>query len=211
MAVLIFSYVVGSLNSAIITVYLFKRKDIREYGSKNAGFTNVTRCFGVGCGVATFLFDLAKGFVVVGTTRLVLHLLGIAEGVDTICLLASMLAFLGHIFPAFYGFKGGKGILIAATCMLAIRPWVFLGLLVVFLTSLVVSKYVSVSSILCCLAYPLFNLIYDIHFGAELVPILVHLAITLSMGALAIVKHGTNIKRLLNHTESKVSFKKEKE
>lgn len=211
MAVLAFSYIVGSLNSAIITVYLLKRKDIREYGSKNAGLTNVTRCFGVGCGVATFLFDLAKGFVVVGTARLVIHLLGITEDVETICLLASLFAFLGHIYPAFYKFKGGKGILIAATCMLAIRPWVFLGLLTVFLIVLLLTKYVSVSSICCCVCYSLFNLAYDLYVGAELLPILAHLAITLTMGVLAAVKHGTNIKRLLNHTESKVSFKKEKE
>ncbi len=207
---MVFSYIVGSLNSAIITVYAIKRKDIRDYGSKNAGLTNVTRCFGVGCGVATFIFDLAKGFVVVGTAKLALHLLGITQDVETICLLASLFAILGHIFPVFYKFMGGKGILLGATCMLMVRPWVFLALLAVFALVLLVTRYVSVSSICCSVCYSLFNLVYDLYLGTPLWALLAHLAITLAMGALAIVKHGTNIKRLLNGTEAKVSFKKEK-
>ena len=122
---IIFSYLFGSLNSAIIVCRVLKHKDIRDYGSNNAGLTNVLRVFGKGPAVATLLCDLAKGVLAVVICRLVVtNGFGVTFFHDDkfIGYLAGFFVMLGHIFPVFYGFHGGKGVLIAATTLIAIDP-----------------------------------------------------------------------------------------
>ena len=122
---IIFSYLFGSLNSAIIVCRVLKHKDIRDYGSNNAGLTNVLRVFGKGPAAATLLCDLAKGVLAVVICRLVVtNGFGVTFFHDDkfIGYLAGFFVMLGHIFPVFYGFHGGKGVLIAATTLIAIDP-----------------------------------------------------------------------------------------
>lgn len=212
--VLVASYLVGSLNSAIISTFLTKGKDIRQFGSNNAGLTNVYRCFGKLPAALTLLMDLLKGFAVVCLTKLVFFVTASPAGFDTVtaCGLASLFAVLGHVFPVFYKFKGGKGILVAATCMAAIDPVVFLCELALFVLLVALTKYISVGSIACCAGYPVFTLAWQLlanaHFGGDYVNIPVHTFVAFLVGLLCFLRHLPNVKRLVAHQESKFALKK---
>lgn len=212
--VLVASYLVGSLNSAIISTFLTKGKDIRQFGSNNAGLTNVYRCFGKLPAALTLIMDLLKGFAVVCLTKLVFFVTAPPDGFDTVtaCGLAALFAVLGHVFPVFYKFKGGKGILVAATCMAAIDPVVFLCELVLFVLLVALTKYISVGSIACCVGYPVFTLAWQLlanaHLDGEYVNIYVHTFVAFLVGLLCFLRHMPNVKRLVAHKESKFALKK---
>lgn len=139
----IVSYLLGSCNSAIIVVKLLKGEDVRSKGSKNAGLTNTFRCYGAVPALLTLIGDLAKGIIAVIFSRLILNgldtglidlmnFLGIdwqplSDGHNTIFIgyIAGFFAILGHIFPIYYGFKGGKGVLVASSILLVIDPMTF--------------------------------------------------------------------------------------
>ncbi len=213
LAVAVIAYLIGSLNSAIISVRLVKRQDIRDYGSHNAGLTNVYRTFGGLSASMTLIIDLLKGVVVVFGTRAALFWSGLfsaeEHSVITACMLASMFAVMGHCFPIFYGFKGGKGILIAAVCTICINPLVFLLAFAAFITVFITTRYVSLSSITCCIVYPICYVLADlIMFGELSLYTLAHFFIALAMGIFCLVRHMPNIQRLRNHTESKFTFRK---
>ena len=213
LAVAAVSYLIGSLNSAIISVYLFKRKDIREYGSHNAGLTNVYRSFGGVCTAVTFLIDVLKGIVVVFGTEAALFSSGLFSAEEhnmvTACMIAAMFAVMGHCFPIFYGFKGGKGILIAAVCTLFINPLVLVFGATAFLAVLIATRYVSLSSLVCCVLYPFLYVLSDLIMLGELnVYTAIHFAIALAMGAFCFIRHYPNIQRLRNHTENKFTIRK---
>lgn len=112
----VLSYLLGSFNSSILVVRLLKHKDIRDYGSHNAGLTNTLRCFGKGCAALTLVGDLAKGIIAVLLSRGICELLhtGLTAQNDVhfIGYIAGIFAILGHVFPLYYHFKGGKGVLV---------------------------------------------------------------------------------------------------
>ena len=154
----VFSYLFGSLNSAIIVCKLWKHKDIREYGSKNAGLTNVLRVFGKGPALATLIFDLIKGVAAVLICRIVVtDVMDVTFFGDSkfIGYLAGFIVMIGHIFPVFYGFHGGKGVLLAATTLLTIDPLTCALSVGVFILLVVITKYVSVGSIAAAISYPI--------------------------------------------------------
>lgn len=208
------AYVIGSLNSAIITVFVLKRKDIRDYGSNNAGLTNVYRCFGTTCAALTLAIDLLKGFAVVYGTKLALFGSGLfsdsEHSVKTACFIAAMFAVLGHVFPAFYGFKGGKGILIASMCTLAIDPLVFLFGISTMIIMTAATKYISVGSLACCFGFPFFVIIADLLTEGVGTSTYINAALAALMGVFCALRHISNIKRLIKHEENKFSFKKGK-
>ena len=206
-----FSYLLGSLNSAIIVCRLWKKQDIRDYGSKNAGLTNVLRVYGKGPALATLLCDLAKGVIAVVVCRLVVHK---AMGVEFfgdphfIGYVAGLCVMLGHCFPVFYGFHGGKGVLLAATTLLAIDPLTCVCALAVFGILLAATKYVSVGSIFAAVAYPTFTFIlqrFVYNGGYAVVP---NTLMGVCICVLIISLHHANIKRLMNGTENKFGQKK---
>ena len=122
---LVFSYLLGSVNSAITVCKIWKKADIRDYGSNNAGLTNVLRVFGKGPAAATLLFDLAKGVCAVLVCRIIVTYafdVTFFNNDRFIGYVAGIAVMLGHIFPVFYGFHGGKGVLVAATTLIAIDP-----------------------------------------------------------------------------------------
>lgn len=206
----------GSLNSAIITTFFISGKDIRDFGSKNAGLTNVYRCFGKTAAALTLLFDLLKGFLVVLAARLpfITDILSKDDyDVLSICLLAALCAIIGHSYPVFYGFKGGKGILIAAVCMLATDPAVFLCEFIVFISVVAISRYISLGSIACCVGYPVFTLLWQALlapvFGLQYENIVLHVIITALAGIFCFLRHLPNVKRLINHEENKFKIIKD--
>lgn len=210
----IFSYLVGSLNSAIIVCRLLKGEDIRDYGSKNAGLTNVLRVYGKGPALATLLCDLAKGVIAVVVCRIVVHkLFGVVFFDDPrfIGYVAGLVVMLGHCFPVFYGFHGGKGVLLAATTLLAIDPLTCLLSVSVFAILLALTKYVSVGSIFAAVAYPTFTFILQKFVYSSYHAVIPNTLVAVCICILIISLHHGNIKRLLNGTENKFGQKKKEQ
>lgn len=191
-------------------------KDVRDFGSKNAGLTNVYRCFGKTAAALTLIFDFLKGIIVIIASRIP-FMVGIISDIDydqlSISMIAALFAIIGHSFPIFYQFKGGKGILIAGVCMLATDPIVFIFEAVLFFSLVGITKYISVGSIACCIGYPIFTLIWQIIsvsvFDADYYMITAHVIIALLIGVLCFVRHLPNVKRLINHEENKFKIRKD--
>lgn len=205
-------YFLGSLNFSIIVVRMMTGRDIRDMGSKNAGLTNTLRCAGKSCALFTLLGDLLKGIIAVALARGLCHLLhaGLMPGNDThyIGYIAGFFAILGHVFPIYYSFKGGKGVLVGAASFLAVDYKMFLALLAIFAVILALSKYVSLASIIstayCPLATLLMSWLIDGYsFGRSFL----YLIMSLPMAAMVIWMHRSNIQRLLDGNENKFSFK----
>ena len=207
----IFSYLLGSLNSAIIVCKIMKHEDIRNFGSKNAGLTNVLRTFGKGCAGVTLLCDLFKGIIAVVICRLVVtNLFDVMFFNDSrfIGYLAGIFVMLGHIFPVFYGFHGGKGVLIAATTLIAIDPLTCLFSVSVFAIVLIITKYVSVGSICAAVSYPVFTFITQTYILKLSDGVVVNTLMAAFIAVVIIYMHRSNIKRLINGTENKFGSKK---
>lgn len=205
---IVFSYLLGSVNSAITVCRILKQDDIRKYGSKNAGLTNVLRVYGKGPALATLLFDLAKGVIAVLVCRFVVtNLLNVTlfNNEMFIGYVAGLCVMLGHIFPVFYGFHGGKGVLIAATTLLAIDPLTCVFALSVFIIVVAITKYVSVGSICAGYAYPLFTVITQLL--RDINGVWLNTFMALVIGVLITYMHRTNIERLKAGTENKLSLK----
>lgn len=190
------AYLMGSVSSAVIISKKLFKTDIRDCGSGNAGATNALRIFGKKAGALVFLFDFSKGFLaVVGARCLVAFLSAPYECV----LFAGFFAQLGHTFPVFFKFKGGKGVATAAGAALGVVPLVALILFSLFAIIVLLSKTVSLASGICVAAYPLLayfiggnNAGYKFVFAA-------------SCAMMIAVKHAPNIARLLDGKEKKIS------
>ena len=205
---IIFAYLIGSVNFAVLIGKIFLGKDVRKVGSGNAGATNVLRSAGIVPGILTFLLDAFKGFVAVFVGKLVFeHLFKITEnnmynpavGVY-FCLLAVM---LGHIFPIFFGFKGGKAVAVSVgTYAVCCYPAILLGL-AVFAISLIISKMVSVSSLLATVTVVSMSIVF-MDFSTPFIP---QIICTVLAGAIVFIKHKDNIIRIKNGNEKKIFSK----
>lgn len=209
----IFGYFMGSLNFSIIIVRIMKGKDIRTMGSKNAGLTNTYRCCGALCAVLTLIGDLCKGVFAVSLSKLIATALdaGFKPDNDTLYIgfIAGFFAIIGHVFPVYYHFKGGKGVLVGVSTFLVIEPRVFLALIIIFAVMLALSKYVSVSSIIATAYAPLAVLLMSwIVDGCSFGRSFFYMILCLPMAAMVIYMHHTNIERLKNGTETKFSFRR---
>ncbi|NLT09255.1 MAG: glycerol-3-phosphate 1-O-acyltransferase PlsY [Ruminococcus sp.] len=205
-------YFLGSLNFSIISVKMMKGRDIRTMGSHNAGLTNTLRCAGKDCAAVTLAGDLLKGIVAVALSRGFCHLIGagLSPGNDThyIGYIAGLCAIIGHIFPIYYGFKGGKGVLVGVSTFLVVDFKVFIALLAIFVVILALSKYVSLASIIGAGYCPLATLLMSwIVTGNSFGRSFLYLVLSLPMAGLVIWMHRSNIERLMNGTENKFTFK----
>ena len=206
-------YLLGSINSSIPVVKFFLGKDIRTLGSRNAGLTNTFRCAGKKCAAITLAGDLLKGVIAVALARAICGAIGAGLMPDNdthyIGYITGFFAILGHIFPVYYGFKGGKGVLVGVSIFIIVDPKVFCALLSIFIVILAITKYVSLGSIIatsfCPIATFLMSLIVD---GYGLGRSALYMLLSLPMAAIIIFMHRSNIQRLLSGTENKFSFKK---
>ncbi|MBR5682227.1 MAG: glycerol-3-phosphate 1-O-acyltransferase PlsY [Ruminococcus sp.] len=204
-------YFLGSLNFSIIVVRMMTGRDIRDMGSKNAGLTNTLRCAGKNCALLTLVGDLLKGIIAVALARLFCHLLqaGLMPGNDThyIGYIAGFFAIIGHVFPIYYGFKGGKGVLVGAASFIAVDYKVFIALLAIFVVMLALSRYVSLASIIstayCPLATLLMSLIVDEYSAGRS---FLYMILSIPMAAMVIWMHRSNMQRLIDGNENKFSF-----
>lgn len=214
----VISYLLGSLNSSIIVVRLMKGEDIREQGSKNAGLTNTLRCYGKVPALFTLTGDLAKGVIAVLLSQLVCRLLmgedySSTHFIDSqaVGYIAGFFAIIGHIFPVYYGFKGGKGVLVASSVLIVIDPVTFAIVIPFFILVIVITKYVSVGSISAAVAYPVITFCVNFFLrGDTMEKSLLYTSLTVGTGILLIYMHRSNIARLKAGTENKFSVKKTK-
>ena len=210
----VISYLLGSCNSSIIVVRLLKHEDIREHGSKNAGLTNTLRCYGKLPALLTLIGDLSKGIVSVLLSILIFRLLAGADGFDmkTVGYISGIAAILGHIFPIYYGFHGGKGVLVSSSILIVIDWQTFVIIIPFFVIVLLISKYVSVASISAAVFYPILTFLLHYYVeGVELRLCLIHTALVAVTSVLLIYMHRTNIQRLRNGTENRFFKKKTSE
>lgn len=212
----VLSYLLGSFNSSILVVRLLKHQDIREFGSHNAGLTNTLRCFGKGCAALTLVGDLAKGIVAVLLSKGICELLGTGltaqNDVHFIGYIAGIFAILGHVFPIYYHFKGGKGVLVGVSVFLVIDWKVFLCLIVIFAVVLAISKYVSLGSIIAAACCPVVTFLFQFWQRGDLPMwyLWLNTGLAALMGAWVIYMHRTNIQRLKAGNENKFSFHSKK-
>lgn len=212
----VISYLLGSCNSAIIVVRLLKHEDIREHGSKNAGLTNTLRCYGKIPALLTLIGDLGKGIIAaIISIAVTSYLIGpgfLPEyGIDrdTIGYISGIFSIIGHIFPLYYGFKGGKGVLVSCSILLVIDPVTFCIVIPIFILVVAISRYVSLGSIIAAAAYPIVTFILHMtYYGLGLKLSLVHAGLVVCTSAMLIYMHRTNIQRLRAGTENKFGQKK---
>lgn len=207
------SYLLGSIPTSVWVGKLVKGVDIREHGSGNAGATNTFRILGWKAGAMVSLIDLAKGF----TAAYFISQLGYITGDVPVSiamwetdifmrLIAGAAVVGGHMYPLYAGFKGGKGVITAAGMLYGIEPISITLAILVFLLILFISRYVSLGSIIACFSYPLFLLMLKYVFDHSVDGSLI--VISAIVAATIIIKHHTNIRRLLNGNENRIrSFK----
>lgn len=190
---IVLSYVIGSFSSAYVLGKMFKNVDIRYYGSGNAGTTNAVRVFGKKIGLMAFVLDVLKGMIAI-------YIGGKILGYDG-KLIAGFFAVIGHNWPILLNFKGGKGIATSFGVLLSIHwPTAVISLLF-FIVVLVISRYVSLSSMTSATVVPIVVALVKEPFDKKF------FIVTLILAALAIFRHRANIKRLLNGQEYKVGDK----
>lgn len=197
------AYLLGSIPFGYLLVRIFRKEDIRALGSGNIGATNVARSGAKGLGIATLLLDLGKAALAVLIAFQIARHAGFNHGqAFDLATASAVAAVLGHVFPVWLGFRGGKGVASAFGVFLILSPAIALSILIIFIVVFAISRYVSLASILASLAIPLLalhfapNMSHIVLFGFVFIPLLV------------VVKHHQNIRRLLSGTESRFGTKK---
>jgi len=193
------AYLLGSVPTAVWYGKRVHNTDIREYGSGNAGATNTFRVLGKRAGIIVLMIDMLKGATAASLAHALLRLDAIpADRLIEFQLLLGIVAVLGHIFPVFTNFNGGKGVATLLGMMLAIQPVVALLCIVIFLIILISTKYVSLGSLLGTLAFPLLLLLRPFRTGEPLL-----IAFGFVMFVLLVITHQKNIRRILNGDENR--------
>jgi len=191
------AYLIGSVSFAVLASRVFHLPDPRTYGSGNPGAANVLRSGKVPAALFTLLGDAAKGVAAVLLARLLAPTFDFGPVTVALCALAVV---LGHLYPVFFGFKGGKGVATSFGALLALSPWAALVAAAVFVLVVALFRYVSLASILAAGAAALVSPLV-LGWGAES-------AAVLAIAALVIWRHRANIQRLQHGTESKLNLRR---
>jgi glycerol-3-phosphate acyltransferase PlsY len=194
---IVLAYLIGSIPTAVWVSKNIFGIDIREHGSGNAGATNTFRVLGSKAGSMVMLVDVLKGFIAV-KLALFSHLTTFSEPFVNLQIFLGLAAVVGHIFPIWAEFKGGKGIATLFGMILSIQPLVAVSLVLVFMLMLFFTRYVSLSSISASLAFPLLILVIVNE------PELSYRLFAIATALLVVLTHYKNISRLLHGNESKV-------
>lgn len=205
----ILAYLIGSINFAVIFSKIFMKTDVRDMGSGNAGTTNVMRNGGFLPGALTFLFDALKGLVAVLIGKFMFENIlanNVVEWAEPIygAYLCGTLCMLGHIFPIFFQFKGGKGVATSVGIFAVCSPIAIISGICVFAISTIISKIVSLSSLLATVTVVVLAII----FNDSTAPLWPQALMAIIMGAMVFLKHKDNIKRLIAGNENKIGGKK---
>ncbi|MCO5239191.1 MAG: glycerol-3-phosphate 1-O-acyltransferase PlsY [Chitinophagaceae bacterium] len=199
---IILAYLIGSVPTAVWVSKYFFNIDIRDYGSGNAGATNTYRVLGYKWGTVVMLIDMFKGFVAVKLAYLLPFYVMDEFARTNFQIGLGLCAVLGHIYPVWAQFRGGKGVATLFGLVLAISPWTALGCVGVFLVVLFLTRFVSLSSILASLAFPVFILvIFNVDNHAYRI-------FAVAVAFLVMLTHQKNISRLLKGSENKAPILK---
>lgn len=204
-------YLLGSLLFGVLISKVMFNDDVRSHGSGNAGMTNVLRNYGKLPAVFTTVGDVGKSVAAVSLGRwLFTVLLGPDAPLEPVCgaFLAAIFCMIGHSRPVFFGFRGGKGVLVGAGAALAIEPVVCAVLLLIFLVEVAITRIVSLGSIIIAALYPVGTLIFLLAQGAGAPTVVFSTACCVVMAAMVIWLHRSNIERLKNGTEYRFGEKK---
>lgn len=216
------AYLLGSINTAVMVTGIVTKgkKDIRQMGSGNAGFTNVLRSVGKVPAIVTIVCDALKCVVAVLLGGFIFSFIAAdsqilsSEFVNCGKYIAGIFCILGHSYPVYFHFKGGKGVVTAAALMLTEDWRVFLCILATFLIIFLISKIISAASITCAVLYAPYTFVMTFVFdylnggGYSLAYVLLSTFAALVIGIFVVVKHKENIKRLLRGEEKKITSKK---
>lgn len=186
------AYLMGSISSAILVARIFGMPDPRTVGSGNPGATNILRQGNKAAAVATLIGDIAKGVIPVVIARMVTQ-------DPWILALAAAGSFLGHLFPLFFRFEGGKGVATALGVYLALNPWMGFALILTWLVTAAGFRYSSLAAILTAVMSPLYTFFF--------LPGLPFFLLSILVAALLIWRHRANIQRLLSRQEDKIKLK----
>ena len=196
-AMTVAAYLLGSISFAVVMSKVYGIADPRTYGSKNPGATNVLRSGNKGAAIMTLLGDGAKGWLAVFLADHFASALGVG---DTAVALVAIAVFLGHLWPVFFRFVGGKGVATALGVLLGINPWLGLATLETWLIIAYAFRYSSLAALVAALFAPFY---YGLLFGVDAILLSVVL-----MSALLAYRHSQNIANLLSGKESKIGAKK---
>lgn len=188
---LLLAYLLGAIPTGLIVGKLFFNKDIRKFGSGNLGATNTFRVLGKKAGIFVTIFDVAKGVLPA--------IFPIIYDLDIHGIWFGLTAIIGHVYPIYLKFKGGKAVATSAGVILGVNPVVFLIIAVIFFTLLFTTRMVSLTSILTSIGNFITTLFFD-DFILQIISFLIMLLI--------IIRHSSNIKRIISGTEPKIQFKK---
>ena len=208
---LIVPYLLCGINSAIIVTKIKTGEDIRTLGSGNAGLTNTLRTQGKIAALFVLLGDVLKGVLSILIVRFsFLWLAGIdttdfSSGMNFVAFVAGLAAILGHVFPVYFGFKGGKGILVSVSVLMTIEWIPACVLLGIFIIVVAITRYVSLGSCIAAVLYPFTILGYGLLTGGPCVYI--NMVLAALIGILILFMHRGNLVRLKNHTEKKLGQK----
>ncbi len=193
------AYLLGSINTSIIVSKLMGKSDIRNFGSGNAGVTNTLRVMGKAAALLVVIGDFLKGVVAVLVAKYAYLYFNIVGDEMLAQYFAALFVILGHIYPLYFGFKGGKGIMTGVATIFVLDWEIAVILLLIFVAVFALTRYVSLGSCISSAMYPV--LVYMFHSSDRY-----FIALAVAVAVLAIYKHRTNIQRLIRGTESKTYF-----
>ena len=199
---ILLAYLTGAFPSAVWVGKIFYKIDVREFGSGNAGATNTFRVLGKMAGIPVLIMDIFKGWICVNYISFLTNIPESPEAIFEIKLAFGIAAVIGHLFPIYTGFRGGKGIATLLGLLIGLHYVAALYSILVFLIVFITSKYVSLGSIIASIAFPIFVILIldsnntSLNLFAFFVPIL------------SLITHQKNIERLLRGEETKVKFDK---
>lgn len=197
------AYLMGSLNFAVIVSRIYAKDDIRRHGSGNAGMTNMLRTYGVMPAFFTGLGDFGKGALSVMLGRMIFQWLGVT--VMDGGYVGAAFVLLGHLYPLFFHFKGGKGVLTSCGVILVVNPIVFCILIGVYVPLAFVTRIVSLASILGAISFPVATFVV---LRMQHQPFVFDTIFAAIAGSVVVYMHRANIQRLLNGTEARFGEKK---
>jgi len=208
----IIAYLIGSINFSILISKKVAGFDVREKGSGNAGTTNMLRSVGKGAAAATLILDILKGvaaiWAAIGYGNLISWLVKITVDNSILVQIAGIFVIIGHTFPIYFGFKGGKGVATALGILLTSNYQIGLICLVFAIVLMILTRMVSVGSLAAAILFPILTIFLS---GENFIVPGNYVIYSIIIAVIVIFNHRSNVKRLLNGTENRLSFKKKEE
>lgn len=203
---LVLSYLIGSMSPSIWIGKIFYNVDVRTKGSKNAGSTNTIRVLGPKPGIIVFIIDVFKGCLALYLSNLFVEAFLVDSGLELFNIASAAAVVLGHVFPIYENFKGGKGVATMLGVLIYLYTNIFLILLAIFIVVFIIWRYISLGSITAAICFPITYYIVSTYFSENFDMVLFIFAVVVAI--FIVITHRKNISRLMKGEEKKFRFKK---